>query len=178
MGVISGSRSGLERRDSVPACALRLRSWWSTGRRQSRRRHFAGTGAGATALLQSLRVPTHPNPARSAVESRDCGWVGRGPTESGRPTSGPPTWSAASPRLLISWGGTVPLRGTSDPTLLSSVCSRRRPCKSEESTAGVPTLSVGPLIHTSDPTLHNTLVLTRARARSPHPPKLPSTHRA
>ena len=89
-----------------------------------------------------------PISAGSAVESRDRGWVGRGPTESGR------------------WGGTVPPRGTSDPTSLSSVCSRRRNCKSEESTAGVPTLSVGPLIHTSDPTLHRTLVITRAKRTS------------
>ena len=44
------------------ACASRLRSKRSTGRRKGRRRHFAGTGAGAAAVLQPLRIATHPNP--------------------------------------------------------------------------------------------------------------------
>ena len=55
-----GSRDGIDlwSRVAAPAttaCASRPRSRWSRGRR----RHFAGTGAGATALLQSVLLRTH-----------------------------------------------------------------------------------------------------------------------
>jgi len=70
------SRSGGEEGDGS---RLRIelwsrRPWWcpalrlassqqvTESRRQGRRRHHAGTGAGAAALLQPLRIPTHPNP--------------------------------------------------------------------------------------------------------------------
>jgi len=70
----------------------------------------SGRVAGAISPAQGPALPPAfnldvllliPISTRSAVQSCDCGWVGRGPTDSGRPTSGPPTWSAASPRLLI-----------------------------------------------------------------------------
>jgi hypothetical protein len=75
-------------------------------------------------LYLFLLTQSHP---RSVVDSRDCGWVGRGPTEGGRPTSGPPTWSAASPRPLISWGGdgTGPVGRPTDPPKPSPLSTTR-----------------------------------------------------